>query len=259
MTPAWVIAIAGPVAARLSAEPRADPREHRRQGFAAVGRGVRVGHPGPHARLVGVRDLAQRSGPPTRPKSHSPGASPVMAKPSQRCGLDRAPCRRSPAPRPPAAAAPPAVVAATRPDTSSGSSAPKAAARTASVDAWRTSSNRRVTASGELGRSGRAVWARQPPRDDASRRSVPRRSESWLRDRNVPITVARPRRSLTGFPAPSRLRRGRYNAGRRNVSPTQRRLLRRSRCLAGTSRSCRGPTPRARWSCWPGRRRSPRR
>ena len=58
-TPAWVIAIAVPVPRRLRREPGTDARQQRGQGLAAVGRGVRVGHPGVHARLVGLGDLAQ--------------------------------------------------------------------------------------------------------------------------------------------------------------------------------------------------------
>ena len=91
-TPPWVMAIVS-VQRSLLLQPRAYASEQRRQGLAAVGRGVGVGHPGLDSGRVLRGELRQRpAGPGTEAALGQRGLDGAHGQP--RGGLGRAPGRK---------------------------------------------------------------------------------------------------------------------------------------------------------------------
>ena len=191
-TPPWVTAIAVPSSVDLFLEPGGDACEQCGQGLAAVGRGVRVGHPGAE---VGGVDVGEGQA--------GPGAEVALGelpddagRAEVRGGLDGAAHRADE-------------------DLAAGQAGAQAcgALATGVVE---------VFVGAERGRAdgGRRAVAheQQPPHqavarfdgdrstdllwDDASRRWVAREETVFWLPGGAPVTVARPRRSHTGFPAP---------------------------------------------------------
>ena len=211
------MATAVPSSAACSSSHAAHPREQR--GQATRRRGARrPGRSSRPARVVRAAISRQRSARPSAPKSHSrQRRHHERLSPGQRAVSSARARRRRRAPRPRAAAAQRRRAAAAAPGLVQRLVGPEGggAHRGRGARGARAAAAASGGDGAHLGdRATDLLW------DDASRRCGPAKGRCpGSRDRLVPVTVARPRRSLTGFPAPSRLERRSIPAASRPCRP----------------------------------------